>query len=111
MGVAKDRTVVIVDDLISSGETVANAAKESKAAGAKKVLVAATHAVFTCKSVEHLSSDAIDSIYITNTVQIMNSIQQQLKHKITVLDSSRICAKAIEALHSQETIVEHSHPT
>ena len=111
VGVAKEQTVVIVDDLISSGETVANAAKACKAAGAKKVLVAATHAVFTSKSAEHLSSDAIDAIFITNTVQTEDTIQQRLRHKITVLDSSRICAKAIEAIHSLETIVEHSHPT
>ena len=52
-GEVKDKTVIIIDDLISTGGTISRAAAACKKAGAKKVLALATHGLFTGGPMKH----------------------------------------------------------
>ena len=70
VGEVNGRVCLIVDDLIDTGRTIAKAAEALKAAGALKVIVAATHAVFSDPAVELLQSDFIDSVVVTDTLPI-----------------------------------------
>jgi len=66
---AKNKTVAIIDDIISTGGTMALAIKELKKQGAKKVLVACTHGLFAGDAVKKLSSAGCDEIISTDTIQ------------------------------------------
>jgi len=66
---AKNKTVAIIDDIISTGGTMALAIKELKKQGAKKVLVACTHGLFAGDAVKKLSSSGCDEIISTDTIQ------------------------------------------
>ncbi|MEO6116425.1 MAG: ribose-phosphate diphosphokinase, partial [Pseudolysinimonas sp.] len=70
IGPVDGRVCLIVDDLIDTGRTIAKAAAALKEAGALKVIVAATHAVFSDPAVELLQSDFIDSVVVTDTLPI-----------------------------------------
>jgi ribose-phosphate pyrophosphokinase len=66
---AKNKTVAIIDDIISTGGTMALAIKELKGQGAKKVFVACTHGLFASDAIKKLSSAGCDEIISTDTIQ------------------------------------------
>ena len=65
VGHVKDKTCVIVDDIIDSGGTIVNAAKALKDKGAKDVYAYITHAV--------LSGNAVDKIKKSQSKEISNN--------------------------------------
>lgn len=69
-GEVKNKTVVLVDDIITSGGTLINAAELCRARGAKKVLAAIVHHDFTVDAPQKLQHDSIDRIFSTNTISL-----------------------------------------
>jgi ribose-phosphate pyrophosphokinase len=92
VGEVEGRVCLIVDDLIDTGRTIAKAAEALKNAGALKVIVAATHAVFSDPAVELLQSDFIDSVVVTDTLPL--SADKRFD-KLTVLPIAPLLARAI----------------
>jgi ribose-phosphate pyrophosphokinase len=92
VGEVDGRVCLIVDDLIDTGRTIAKAAEALKANGALKVIVAATHAVFSDPAVELLQSDFIDSVVVTDTLPL--SLDKRFD-KLTVLPIAPLLARAI----------------
>lgn len=66
---ARGRHVAIIDDIVSTGSTMANSIKELKKQGAKYVSVACTHGLFVCNAKEKLLSATCDDIISTDTIQ------------------------------------------
>jgi len=66
---AADRDVVIIDDIISTGGTIANAAKIAKRAGARRVIAACTHALLVGDSRKRMTEAGVDQIVGTDTVE------------------------------------------
>ena len=79
-GDVKDKTCIILDDIISTGNTIISATKLLKKNGAKRVLVGATHGVFAKGAVENILAAGVDDIAITN------SIEQDVPDTVKVLD-------------------------
>ena len=92
VGDVEGRVCLIVDDLIDTGRTIAKAASALKEAGALKVIVAATHAVFSDPAVELLQSDFIDSVVVTDTLPIP---EEKRFSTLTVLPIAPLLARAI----------------
>lgn len=63
------KTVAIVDDIISTGGTMANSIKELRHQGAKKVYVACTHGLFAGQAREKLKEAGPDAIIATDTIE------------------------------------------
>lgn len=70
VGQVEGRVCLLVDDLIDTGRTIVKAAEALKKAGAKGVVVAATHAVFSDPATEILQSEFIDKVVVTDTLPI-----------------------------------------
>ncbi len=92
VGDVDGRVCLIVDDLIDTGRTIAKAAEALKAAGALKVIVAATHAVFSDPAVELLQGDFIDSVVVTDTLPLP---PEKRFPSLTVLPIAPLLARAI----------------
>jgi len=73
VGTVSDRTCLLVDDMIDTGGTIVKAAQALKANGARKVIVAATHAIFSDPASQRLQDDAIDQVVVTDTVPLAQS--------------------------------------
>ena len=65
----QNKNVAIIDDIISTGGTMAKSIKELKKHGAKKVSVACTHGLFAGDAVKKLNSAGCDEIISTDTIQ------------------------------------------
>lgn len=65
----KGRPVVITDDLISTGGTIANAAKLVKEAGCDRVVAVCTHPLLVSGAFERMRASGVDEILGTDTIE------------------------------------------
>ena len=80
----KDKVCIIVDDIIDTGGTIISAADLLVRSGAKSVLVAASHGVFSPNSINKLRESPLDDIMVTN------SIEKKLPPEINITDISEL---------------------
>lgn len=66
---AKNKNVAIIDDIISTGGTMAKSIEQLKKNGAKNVFVACTHGLFAGDAVKKLNSAGCNEIISTDTIQ------------------------------------------
>ncbi len=71
----KDKVVIIVDDIISTGGTIALAASQALKQGAKKVMVACVHALLVGNAMDKLRNAGIERIVATNTVPVPEGVE------------------------------------
>lgn len=95
IGDVNDKTVIIVDDIISTGGTIANAAHSLRDAGATKVIVAVTHGVLAGEAVEKLSHAPIDTVLCTNSINILGDKKFEKLHVVSI---APLLANAISTL-------------
>ncbi|WP_276370791.1 ribose-phosphate pyrophosphokinase [Chryseolinea sp. H1M3-3] len=105
VGNVNRKTVIIIDDLINSGSTIARAAAACGKLGALKVYAVATHGVFNKKAKEALREKSLTSIIVTNTVNTATLDETFFKNKLVVLDVSPLFAETIRRLNSGGSIV------
>ncbi len=101
VGDVAGRTCLLVDDMIDTAGTIVAAAKALKANGAAKVIVAATHAVFSHPAAERLSSGAVDEVIVTNTLPLR---EDQMFSNLTVLSIAPLIAEAIKAVFGDDSV-------
>lgn len=65
---AKNKNVAIIDDIISTGGTMAKSIQELKKHGAKNVYVACTHGLFAGNAVKKLTQAGCSEIISTDTI-------------------------------------------
>ena len=106
VGSVESRTVIVIDDLISTGTTLLRAAEASRKLGARKVLAAATHGLFVGDANRVLAEPAVDEILITDTVPPFRLDSSLLEEKVRVLDASELFAQAIARIHGGGSLVE-----
>ena len=101
VGELKNQHILIIDDMIDTAGTISNAARVAKEKGALTVSVAATHGIFSANAIDKLSDDIVDSIFITDTVD-MSHIKDC--KKLTTISSAKIFAETINRIHSGESV-------
>ena len=101
VGQVEGRDCLIVDDMIDTGGTILAAAKALKENGAARVIVAATHAVFSPPASERLNDPVIDAVVVTNTLPITPDKEFETLH---VLSIAPLIAKAIAAVFYDDSV-------
>ena len=101
VGEVAGRDVVIFEDEIATAGTLVSSVATLKAAGARSVHAAATHGVLCGPAIERRRDAAIDSIVVTNTV---NLPADKSLDKLTVLNVAPLFAAAIERIHSGQSV-------
>jgi ribose-phosphate pyrophosphokinase len=103
-GDVENRHVVIVDDMIDTAGTVANAAEMIKGRGALSVRIAATHAILSGPAVDRLKNAPIDEVIVTNTLPVSADALQL--DKLEVLSIAPIVAEALQAIFMDSSVSE-----
>ena len=70
IGDVKDKTAVIVDDMIDTAGTLRAAVKTVREEGAARIYAAATHAVFSGDAFENLRASELEEIVVTDTIPV-----------------------------------------
>jgi ribose-phosphate pyrophosphokinase len=106
-GDVEGRTVILLDDLISTGGTMARTAAACRKHGAGKVWLVATHGVFSKDASAILRNAPVDRLLVSDTVPLPSSMDtEDMKKRLAIVSVSGLVAEAIRRLHSGGSIVE-----
>jgi ribose-phosphate pyrophosphokinase len=106
VGDVQGRTAIILDDLISSGTTLARAAEACQTRGANRIFAAASHGVFVGKAGDVLDNPALEQIVVTDTIPPFRLEDDLIRRKLTILNAAGLFAEAIRRMHEGGSIVE-----
>lgn len=88
-------TAVILDDLISTGTTMARVAAQCREHGARRVIAAATHGVGGVSALPSLLQPEIDEVLLSNTIPQVSEFTAALGNRLTVIDISDVIAQSL----------------
>jgi len=99
IGDVKNKNVIIVDDIIDTGNTLIKAAHLMLDSGATSVRAFATHAVFSDNAAAKMECSRIEEIVVCDTVPVKSPSK-----KINVLSVDRLFAIAIRNVYEHKSI-------
>ena len=95
------RTAIIVDDLIDTAGTICGAVRVVLEAGAKDVIVAATHGVLSDPATKRLQESGLRELVITDTLPIG---PEKRFPGMTVLSIAPVLARAIDEVFEDGSV-------
>jgi ribose-phosphate pyrophosphokinase len=101
VGEVAGRTCVVIDDMIDTAGTITKAVDALFDAGAKDVIVAATHAVFSGPAVDRLKASRAVEVVVTNSLPIE---EEKRFDKLTVLTIAPLLARAIREVFEDGSV-------
>jgi ribose-phosphate pyrophosphokinase len=102
IGDVADRTVLMIDDMISTAGTMYEAAKLVRERGAKRVIAAATHPVLCHPAINRLRNAPIDQVIVADTIPL-NEEAKELDN-LEVLSVGGLLGEAIRRIHQNESV-------
>jgi ribose-phosphate pyrophosphokinase len=99
-------TVLLIDDMISGGTTIARAADACRNAGATRVIAAAAHGVFVPETSRVLAKAPIDRIAILDHIPHLELVPGLEHVPLDIVDGSSLVAEAIRRMHTGGSLVE-----
>ena len=106
IGDVHDRDVIIVDDEVDTGGSVAQAVNVVKQHGARDVYLAFIHPIFSKDAAEKLASLPIKQIVTTDTVPIPKEKMKLLEGRITILSIASMLGEVIQRAHEGRSVGE-----
>ncbi|RLC48624.1 MAG: phosphoribosylpyrophosphate synthetase [Candidatus Coatesbacteria bacterium] len=98
------RDVVLLDDMIDTGGTIANSAVALQAAGARRVFACCAHPVLSGQAYERLTESPIEKIITTDTIPVDK--KRDPKNKIVVLSIAPLLGEAIKRINKSLSVSE-----
>jgi ribose-phosphate pyrophosphokinase len=101
VGDVTGQTCVVIDDMIDTAGTITKAVDALFEAGAKEVIIAATHAVLSGPAIERLKACKASEIVITDTLPIPEDAHFD---RLTVLSIAPLIARAIREVFEDGSV-------
>jgi ribose-phosphate pyrophosphokinase len=102
IGEVEGKTAVLVDDMIDTGGTLKAAAQTVRDAGAKRIFVAATHAVLSGNAFENLASSGFEEIVVTDTIPLRRGAPDNIR----VLSCAELLTDSIRRIFTDDSVSE-----
>jgi ribose-phosphate pyrophosphokinase len=96
VGDVDGKTAIIIDDMISTGGTLVEAAKALRDRGARRVYACATHGIFAGTACGQIAESALEEVIVTNTIP---PPPHAVQARITVISVAALFAEAIMRIH------------
>ena len=101
VGDVRDRTCILVDDMVDTAGTLVKAAETLVQHGARKVVASCVHPVLSGNAIERINNSILEELIVTDTIVIPRSVQSK---KITVLSVASLIAEGIRRTHSDDSL-------
>jgi ribose-phosphate pyrophosphokinase len=101
VGEVEGKTAILIDDMIDTGGTFAQAAQALAENGVRQLFGCATHALLSDDCVDRLRQAPFREVCVTNTLP---NPQQRAFEKLTVLSIADLLAKAIRYNHEYQSV-------
>ncbi len=101
VGDVKGMTCVVIDDMIDTAGTITKAVDALIDAGAKDVIIAATHAVLSGPAVDRLKKSRVSEVVVTNTLPIS---EESRFDNLTVLSIAPLLARAMKEVFEDGSV-------
>ncbi|HUT05003.1 MAG TPA: ribose-phosphate pyrophosphokinase [bacterium] len=98
------RDVVLLDDMIDTGGTIANSAVALQAAGARRIFAGFAHPVLSGQAYERLTDSPLEKIITTDTIPVDK--KRDPKNKIVVLSIAPLLGEAIKRINKSLSVSE-----
>jgi ribose-phosphate pyrophosphokinase len=100
IGDVSGKNAVIIDDIIDTAGTIVAAADMLISKGAKSVIAACTHPVFSGPAVERLKNSSIQEVIATNTIPV----DGKEFDKLTVISVAELLGEAIKRINIESSV-------
>ena len=97
------KTVVVFDDMISTGSSMAGAIRVAKLHGAKRIFVCATHGLLVGKAIDNLKDPTIETVAFTDSIPLSKDKAEKLPN-VKVITVAPLLANAIRRIHEDQSI-------
>jgi ribose-phosphate pyrophosphokinase len=104
VGAVEGATVLVIDDLISTGGTMARAGARLPEHGAQKVHALAAHGLFVGDAGRALADPDLSRTIVTDTVPPFRLDEQTLRDHVEIVSAAPLFAEAIRRLHEGGSI-------
>jgi ribose-phosphate pyrophosphokinase len=101
IGPVRDKTTVMVDDIIDTAGTITKGAEALREWGAREVYVLCTHPVFSGSAVENLATSSIKEIVVTNTIPIP---AEKMLDKVKIVSVAPLLGEVIIRIHEDLSV-------
>jgi ribose-phosphate pyrophosphokinase len=102
IGDVRDKTAIIVDDMIDTAGTLTQAVDSLLKNGANKVFAVATHALFSGPAISRLTESGLTKVLVTDTIPL--SPQAQACDKIEIITVAPLVAEAIRRIYGNDSV-------
>jgi len=102
IGDVRDRTCILVDDLVDTAGTLCKAAGALKDHGAARVLAYCTHPVLSGPAIDNIVDSRLDELVVTDTIPL--SREGRESGKIRVLSIAEMLAETIRRISHEESV-------
>ncbi len=100
VGEVEDKHVIMVDDIINTGNSMIQGAAAIRKLGAKRITAGATHALFSDEAVSRLADSEIEEIVVTNTI----NHGERVGDKVIELSVAELLGEAIDRIHGERSV-------
>ena len=101
MGEVRGHNVILVDDLVATASSLAEAAGALRKAGAQRIYAAVTHPILSGPAVERIARSAFEELVVTDTIPLA---PEKRHPKIKVLSVASVLAEAIRRIHREQSV-------
>jgi ribose-phosphate pyrophosphokinase len=102
IGDVRDRTCVIIDDMVDTAGTLCQAASALKSHGARKVVAYITHPVLSGPAVSRIAESALDEIVVTDTIPLSEAAEACAR--IRQLSTAELLAETMRRISDEESV-------
>jgi ribose-phosphate pyrophosphokinase len=102
IGDVRDKTAIIVDDMIDTAGTLTQAVDSLLKNGANKVFAVATHALFSGPAISRLTESGLTKVLVTDTIPL--SAQAAACDKIEIISVAPLVAEAIRRIYGNDSV-------
>src|SRR5579875_2728347 len=102
IGDVKDRTCLIVDDIVDTAGTLVKTVDALLQEGATKVYACASHAVLSGPAIERIANSRLEELVVTDSIPLRPEAQRVAKIKVRSV--SGLLAATIESIHMETSV-------